>query len=390
MTPKIFASRMADIQPFHVMEILALARALEAQGRSIVHMEIGEPDFPTPTPIVEAGMAALRAGHTHYTSALGLTTLRAAIATSYPSAARPDPSRVVITPGASGALLLVFGVLINPGDEVLLADPGYPGNRHFVRLCEGRARLVPVDATTSYQLTADLIREHWTATTRAVLISSPSNPTGTLVPEAEMAQIARAVREHGGILIVDEIYHGLTYGVQAHSALHSGPDIFVINSFSKFYGMTGWRVGWLVAPQDYVEAIDRLAQNVFLATNTPAQHAALAAFLPEVQTELERRRAEFQVRRDYLVAALRALDFDISVMPQGAFYLYAEMSRLATHSGEFSRRLLEEVGVAVTPGHDFGVHGAQRYLRFSYATTRAQLEEGVRRIAAFLGRPTPE
>lgn len=390
MTPKILARRMADIQPFHVMQILARARALEAQGRSIVHMEIGEPDFPTPTPIVEAGIAALRAGHTHYTSALGLPALRAAIATSYPSAARPDTGRVVVTPGSSGALLLVFGVLINPGDDVLMADPGYPGNRHFVRLFEGRARLVPVDATTAYQLTADLVRKHWTPATRAVLISSPSNPTGTLVPDAEMAQIAHVVRERGGILIVDEIYHGLTYGVQAHSALHHGSDIFVINSFSKYYGMTGWRVGWLVAPQAYVETIDRLAQNVFLATNTPAQHAAMVAFQPQVQAELDRRRAEFQARRDYLLTALRALDFDIPVTPQGAFYLYAQISRLAADSDEFSRRLLEEVGVAVTPGHDFGVHAAQRYLRFSYANTRSQLEEGVSRIAAFLGRPKPK
>ena len=390
MTPKILARRMADIQPFHVMQILARARALEAQGRSIVHMEIGEPDFPTPTPIVEAGIAALRAGHTHYTSALGLPALRAAIATSYPSAARPDIGRVVVTPGSSGALLLVFGVLINPGDDVLMADPGYPGNRHFVRLFEGRARLVPVDATTAYQLTADLVRKHWTPATRAVLISSPSNPTGTLVPDAEMAQIAHVVRERGGILIVDEIYHGLTYGVQAHSALHHGSDIFVINSFSKYYGMTGWRVGWLVAPQAYVETIDRLAQNVFLATNTPAQHAAMVAFQPQVQAELDRRRAEFQARRDYLLTALRALDFDIPVTPQGAFYLYAQISRLAADSDEFSRRLLEEVGVAVTPGHDFGVHVAQRYLRFSYANTRSQLEEGVSRIAAFLGRPKPK
>ena len=390
MTPEMFALRMADIQPFYVMQILARARALEAQGRSIVHMEIGEPDFPTPAPIVEAGIAALRAGHTHYTSALGLPALRAAIAASYPPAARPDPGRVVVTPGASGALLLAFGILLNPGDDVLMADPGYPGNRHFVRLFEGRARLVPVDATTAYQLTADLVRKHWSATTRVVLISSPSNPTGTLVPDAELAQIAHVVRERGGTLIVDEIYHGLTYGVQAHSALHHGSDIVVINSFSKYYGMTGWRVGWLVAPPAYVEAIDRLAQNIFLATNTPAQYAALAAFLPEVRTELDRRRTEFHSRRDFLLAALRALDFDIPVTPQGAFYLYAEVSRLAPDSGEFSRRLLEEAGVAVTPGHDFGVHAAQRYLRFSYANTQAQLQEGVSRIAAFLGRPKPQ
>jgi len=383
------ATRMADIEPFHVMAILARVRALEAQGRSIVHMEIGEPDFPTAMPIVDAGVAALRAGHTQYTPSLGLPALRAAIATSYPEAARPNAARVVVTPGSSGALTLLFGVLINPGDEVLMTDPGYPCNRHFVRLFEGRAALVPVDAATSYQLTADLIRQHWTTATRAVLISSPSNPTGTLVPEANMAEIVRTVRELGGVLIVDEIYHGLTYGAPTRSALHHSADVFVVNSFSKYYGMTGWRVGWLVAPVVFVEAIDRLAQNIFLAASTPAQHAALAAFRPEVQAELGRRRNEFCARRDYLVPALRTLGFDIPVTPEGAFYLYADLSQLASDSNDFAQRLLEEAGVAIAPGLDFGLHAPKRHVRFSYATTRTQLEEGVRRIAAFLGRPTP-
>jgi aspartate/methionine/tyrosine aminotransferase len=381
------ADRMAEIEPFHVMNILARARALEAQGRSIVHMEIGEPDFPTAAPIVEAGIAALRDGHTQYTPALGLAELRAAIAASYPEAARPDPNRVAVTPGSSGALTLIFGVLVNPGDEVLMADPGYPCNRHFVRMFEGRARLVPVDAATSYQLTAELIRRHWTPATRAVLLSSPSNPTGTLVPDAEMMKIVAAVNALGGTLIVDEIYHGLTYGVTAKSALQDSQDVFVVNSFSKYYGMTGWRVGWLVAPEGYVEAIDRLAQNIFLAASTPGQHAALAAFRPDVRAELERRRAEFQARRDYLLPALRALGFEIPVTPEGAFYLYADCGRFTPDSEAFARELLEKAGVAITPGRDFGVQAPLRHLRFSYANTRAQLEEGVRRLAAFLGQP---
>jgi aspartate/methionine/tyrosine aminotransferase len=296
---------------------------------------------------------------------------------------------VVITPGSSGALTLVFGVLINPGDEVLMADPGYPCTRHFVRLFEGRATLVPVDASTSYQLTADLIRQSWTSATRVVLVSSPSNPTGTLVPDTKMAEIVRTVRELGGVLIVDEIYHGLTYGVQARSALQHSADIFVVNSFSKYYGMTGWRVGWLVAPADYVEAIERLAQNIFLAASTPAQHAALAAFRPEVLNELDRRRDEFHARRDYLLPALRTLGFDIPVTPEGAFYLYANSSRLATDSDDFAQRLLEEAGVAITPGRDFGSHAPLRHVRFSYANTQAQLQEGVRRLAAFLGHSVP-
>jgi aspartate/methionine/tyrosine aminotransferase len=380
------AARMAEIEAFHVMDILARARALEAQGRDVVHMEIGEPDFPTALPIIEAGIAALRAGRTHYTPALGLPELRQAIAASYPPAARPDPARVVVTPGSSGALALVFGVLLNPGDEVLLADPGYPCNRHFVRLFEGRARLIPVDAGTGYQLTAALVRRHWTARTRAVLLSSPSNPTGMLVPDTEMAAVAAAVRELGGVLIVDEIYHGLTYGTHARSVLADSQDAFVVNSFSKYYGMTGWRVGWLVAPAAYVETVDRLAQNLFLASSTLAQHAALAAFLPEVQIELERRRAEFEARRDYLLPALRALGFGIPIVPNGAFYLYADCSRLTDDSERLARDLLERAAVAVTPGRDFGRYAPARHLRFSYATTRARLEEGVRRIADFLQR----
>jgi len=383
------ATRMSGIAPFHVMDILARARALEAQGRSIVHMEIGEPDFPTPAAVVEAGIQALRAGHTQYTPALGLPELRAAIAARYPLAARLDPARVIVTPGSSGALTLVFGVLINPGDEVLLADPGYPCNRHFVRLFEGQPQLVPVGPATSYQLTADLIRQHWTPATRAVLLSSPSNPTGTLVSDAEMEMIVATVRALGGVLIVDEIYHGLTYGVDAKSALQYSADVFVVNSFSKYYGMTGWRLGWLVAPEGYVDAIDRLAQNIFLAAGTPAQHAALHAFHPPVLAELEQRRREFEARRDYLLPRLRALGFDIPVTPQGAFYLYADSSRLAPDSEAFARALLEKAGVAITPGRDFGEHAPQRHVRFSYASTRPQLEESVRRLAAFLGRPVP-
>lgn len=383
------AARMAEIEAFHVMDILARARALEAQGRDVVHMEIGEPDFPTAGPIIEAGIAALREGRTHYTPALGLAELRAAIAASYPSDARPEPARVAVTPGSSGALSLVFGVLIDPGDEVLLADPGYPCNRHFVRLFEGRPRLIPVDAGTDYQLTADLIRSHWTARTRAVLISSPSNPTGTLVADAELARISSTVRELGGTLIVDEIYHGLTYGTRARSILHHGDEAFVVNSFSKYFGMTGWRVGWLVAPSSHIDAIDRLAQNMFLAASTPGQYAALAAFRPDVQRELEQRRAEFKARRDFLLPALRELGFGIPVSPNGAFYLYADCSRFTDDSETFARDLLERVGVAITPGRDFGVHAPARHVRFSYASSLPRLREGTRRIAAFLGRSAP-
>ena len=378
-----FASRLAGIEPFQVMDILARARALEAQGRSIIHMEIGEPDFPAAPGIVAAGIAALKAGHTHYTPALGLPALRAAIAANYAPACHVSAARVVVTPGASGALQLVLAALLDPGDQVLMADPGYPCNRHFVRLFEGAAVSIAVGPETHYQLNAELIRERWTPRTVAVLLASPSNPTGTLVPPAELARIVATVRELGGVLIVDEIYHGLTYGVEAISALMYSSDVFVINSFSKYYGMTGWRLGWVVAPDAYVSALDKLAQNIFLAASTPAQHAALAAFTAPVREELEKRREVFRGRRDYLLPALRELGFDIPVTPEGAFYLYADASRFTDDSERFARDLLGQAGVAITPGIDFGSHRARQHVRFSYATARANLEAGVHRLAQY-------
>lgn len=378
------ATRLAGIEPFHVMDILARARAMEAQGRSVIHLEIGEPDFPTAPAIVQAGIAALQAGHTHYTPSLGLPELRAAIAAHYPANARPDPGRVVVTPGASGALQLIFAALLNPGDQVLMADPGYPCNRHFVRLFEGEPATIPVDAATGYQLNAELIQRHWTPRTVAVLVASPSNPTGTLIPPGEMAQIAQVVEQRGGVLIVDEIYHGLVYEQEATTALTHSSSLFIVNSFSKYYGMTGWRLGWLVAPASHVSAIDKLAQNIFLAASTPAQYAALAAFDAGVKQELENRREIFHERRDFLLPALRALGFEIPLGPQGAFYLYADCSRFTDDSQAFTLELLEKTGVAITPGLDFGDHRAAQHVRFSYANTLSNLKEGVGRLREFL------
>ncbi|MBI5782885.1 MAG: pyridoxal phosphate-dependent aminotransferase [Gammaproteobacteria bacterium] len=378
------ATRLSKIEPFHVMDILARARAMESRGRSVIHMEIGEPDFPTAPGIVQAGIAALQSGRTHYTPALGLQELRAAIAASYPVRIRPDAGRVAVTPGASGALQLIFAALINPGDQVLMADPGYPCNRHFVSLFEGEPVAIPVDASTGYQLNADLVCRHWSKRTVAVLLASPSNPTGTLIPTDEMARIARAVEERGGVLIVDEIYHGLVYGEEAVTALSHSQNLFVVNSFSKYYGMTGWRLGWLVAPASYVPAIDKLAQNIFLAASTPAQYAALAAFDAVVQQELRNRRDVFRERRGFLLPALRELGFEIPLVPQGAFYLYADCSRFTDDSQAFAIGLLEKTGVAITPGLDFGSHRAARHVRFSYANTLDNLREGVSRLKNYL------
>lgn len=386
MTELRIARRMADIQPFHVMDLLARARMLEAAGADIVHMEIGEPDFVTPPPIIATGQRALAEGRTHYTPACGLPELRAAVSGHYlrEHGLNIAPERIVITPGASGALQLALSVLIDPCDQVLMADPGYPCNRHFVRLVEGEAVGIAVTAATDFQLTADLVERAWTARTAAVLLASPSNPTGTLIAAKELAAIHRVVQQRGGVLIVDEIYHGLVYGAKAGSALHCGTDIFVINSFSKYYGMTGWRLGWLVAPDDYLRSIDKLAQNIFLAASTPAQYAALAAFTPETHAILEQRRAEFQTRRDYLLPALRDLGFIISGTPQGAFYLYADCSRFTDDSYRFVYDVLENAGVAITPGIDFGSNAPQRYMRFAYTTSLERLREGIDRLTKHL------
>lgn len=380
------ARRMAGIEPFHVMELLARARALEASGRSIVHMEIGEPDFPTPEPIREAGVRALRQGDLYYTPALGLPRLREAIADYYRvryGLAVPA-ERVIVTTGASGALMLACAALVGPGDEVLLADPGYPANRHFVRVMEGVPRAIAVDAASGYQLAAAHLEQHWGPRTVAAIVASPSNPTGTLVSSERLSAMAAFARARGGVLIVDEIYHGLVYEGECATALALAEDAFVINSFSKYFSMTGWRLGWMVAPQAYVREIEKLAQNLYLAPPTPAQHAALAAFEPGTLAILEARVKEFRARRDYLVPALRALGFDIPVMPQGAFYIYAGCGSLTRDSFAFARELLEEAGVAITPGIDFGANAPERHVRFAYTNSLERLEEGVRRIAKYL------
>jgi aspartate/methionine/tyrosine aminotransferase len=388
---------MAHIEPFHVMDVLAKARALEAEGRDIVHMEIGEPDFETPGPIREAAIRAADEGKTHYTPAVGLPALREAISAYYQSdhGVSVAPERIIVTPGASGALLLAAGVLINPGDQVLMADPGYPCNRHFVRLMEGDAVGIAVDASTDYQLTADLLAQHWTDRTVAVLLASPSNPTGTLVPMDSLREMAELVTARGGRLIVDEIYHGLTYShqgncAQAETALalpgNESNELFVINSFSKHFCMTGWRLGWMVAPEAYVRELDKLAQNIFLAASTLSQYAALAAFDPETREIVAGYRDAFHERRDFLLPALRDLGFDIPVEPEGAFYLYADCSRFTDDSYAFALNVLEQAGVAITPGKDFGVNQPERYVRFAYTTSLDRLKEGVARLAHYLSK----
>ena len=380
------ARRMSEIQPFQVMALLARARELEAQGRSIIHMEIGEPDFPTPQSVIAAGIRALQQGDIRYTPALGLPQLREAIAGFYLEryGLRISRARIVVTPGASGALLLALGMLVNPGDKVLMSDPGYPCNRHLVRLIEGLPIGIGTSAVNGYQLTSQLIAQHWEADTAAVMIASPANPTGTVVDPENLRDIIEKVEALGGTIIADEIYHGLVYQGKAASALSTSDEVFVVNSFSKYFGMTGWRLGWLVAPESRMHDADKLAQNIFLAASTPAQYAALAAFHPDTIAILEQRRIEFQRRRDYLLPAIRNLGLDVPINPQGAFYLYADCSRFNNDSETFAWEILEHAGVAITPGVDFGSHEARQHVRFAYTTSLENLVEGVHRLETFL------
>jgi aspartate/methionine/tyrosine aminotransferase len=386
------ARRMDGIAPFRVVEIASRARELEAAGRAVIHMEIGEPDFATPEPIVAAGIAALRNGCTHYAPALGLPELRQAIADFYRSryGVTVPAARVVVTTGSSAALLLALATVVNPGARVLMTDPGYPCNRHFVRLLDGVPDTVPVGEDTGYQLTPELVDRHWTDDTAAVMLASPANPTGMLVSQPNLDAIAALVRRRGGVLIVDEIYHGLVYGADCPSALNAPGDVFVINSFSKYFCMTGWRLGWLVVPDAYCDAVERLAQNLFIAAPTPAQHAALAAFAPATIATLEDWRREFQARRDFLLPALTALGFRVRCVPEGAFYIYADCSSVAADSYVFAHDLLERAGVAITPGIDFGDHHAARHVRFAYTCSMDQLRDGVIRVAEYLQRRVPD
>ena len=380
------AERMREIEPFHVMDLLAEARKLEAAGRDIVHMEVGEPDFPTAQPIVDAATRALATERMAYTPAVGIAPLRERISRFYAERHGIDvpARRIILTPGASGALLLVTGVLVDRDSRVLLADPGYPCNRHFVRLMEGTPLGIHVGPETDYQLTPELVEKHWDDRTRGVLVGSPSNPTGTIMPDDSIRGLAGITARRGGHLIMDEIYHGLVYEGSTTTALAFSSDIFVVNSFSKYFGMTGWRLGWVVAPEAQVRDVDKLAQNVFLAPSTIAQYAALAAFEPPTIEILEERREEFRRRRDFLLPALRSIGFEIDVEPRGAFYLYADVERFTSDSYGFARDVIEHAGVAITPGIDFGSNAPATHVRFAYTTTVERLEEGVERLHSFL------
>lgn len=391
MTFSHLASRLDNIAPFHVMELAKMAAALEQQGRHIIHMGIGEPDFTAAPLVIEAAARAMADGKMQYTSATGLPALRAAISAHYHQAFDLDvaPERIIVTAGASAALLLACAALVEKGSEVLMPDPSYPCNRHFVAAFDGQAKMIASGPDQRFQLSDEMVRRHWSDNTRGVLLASPSNPTGTSILHSELAKILATVRGKGGFSIVDEIYQGLTYDGEPFSALSLADDIIVINSFSKYFNMTGWRLGWMVVPESLVAPIEKLAQNLFICPSAIAQHAALACFEPDSLALYETRKSEFRRRRDYLVPALVELGFKVPVMPDGAFYVYADCSDLLKDGGDADtlvKDVLNQVGVSMVSGLDFGPYTAQHYIRLSYATSMENLQEAVRRLGLFLGK----
>lgn len=388
MVRPLLATRLQQIAPFHVMELAKMAAALELQGRSMIHMGIGEPDFTAAPAVVAAAAQAMADGRMQYTSATGLPALRSAISAHYAQVYGIDvsPQRIIVTAGASAALLLACAALVERGREVLMPDPSYPCNRHFVAAFDGVAKMIPCGPEQRFQLTPAQVSTYWGSATCGVLLASPSNPTGTTIAQDTLDEIVQSVRQRGGFTIVDEIYQGLVYEGAPFSALSLGEDVVVINSFSKYFNMTGWRLGWLVVPPELVAPIEKLAQNLFICASTIAQYAAVACFLPESIALYEERKAEFRRRRDFVVPALRKLGFVVPVVPDGAFYVYADCSELASDADRLCIEMLNDAGVVLVPGLDFGPVTAQRYIRVSYATSMANVEEAVRRLEEFFQR----
>ena len=391
------STRAQRIEPFYVMEVAkaaqALAREVADTREPMVFLNIGEPDFTAPPLVQEAAQRAIQSGATQYTPSLGLEPLRERISGWYAQRFGVDvpARRIVVTAGASAALQLACLALIDAGDEILMPDPSYPCNRHFVSAAEGKAVLIPTTAEERFQLSADKVRAAWNAQTRGVLLASPSNPTGTSIAPDELRRIHGVVQERGGITLIDEIYLGLSYDdAYGQTALAIDDNIISINSFSKYFNMTGWRLGWMVVPEALVPVVERLAQNLFICANTIAQHAALACFEPESIAEYERRRAEFKARRDYFIPELQRLGLSVPVMPDGAFYAWADCSAACERLGvngswDFAFELMRKAHLAVTPGRDFGTVDTQRFVRFSTANSMAQLQESVARLDALLG-----
>jgi len=394
------AQRAQRIEPFYVMEVAkaasALAQEFAGSGKPMIFLNIGEPDFTAPPLVQEAAARAIAQGTTQYTQATGLPALRERISGWYASrfGVQVAPSRIIVTAGASAALQLACLALIEAGDEILMPDPSYPCNRHFVSAAEGNAVLIPTTAEERFQLTREKVQAAWNDQTRGVLLASPSNPTGTSIAPEELQRIHEFVHGQGGVTLIDEIYLGLSYEEHfGHSALampgELGQSVISINSFSKYFNMTGWRLGWLVVPEALAPVIERLAQNLFICASTVAQHAALACFEPDSLLEYERRRAEFKARRDYFIPELNRLGLRVPVMPDGAFYAYADCTDIAARLGvsgswDLAFELMKRAHLAVTPGRDFGQAAPEKFVRFSTANSMEQLREAVARLRMLL------
>jgi len=380
------SKRAANVSPFYVMDLMSKAKVLEEQGRDVIHMEVGEPDFSTPKPVLLAAQEFLALGNVHYTQAQGLLALREKIAKFYQQQYQVvvPVEQIFITPGASGALTVALACLLDEGDEVLIPDPGYPCNSNLIALLSAKAKPVSVFAEDNFQFTEQSIANAWGDSTRGMMMASPSNPTGMMISRQQLSALIKQVQRKQGFFISDEIYHGLSYEQAAISALEVSDDVFVINSFSKFFGMTGWRLGWLIVPEYAVSAANRLMQNMYISAPTHSQYAALAAFNDDAQDILKQRCDEFKQRRDVLYDGLEALGFKMHDKPHGAFYIYADCSALCDDSYRFALALLEQKGVAITPGLDFGINSPEKHLRFAYTTSLERIELGLQRLKEFL------
>jgi aspartate/methionine/tyrosine aminotransferase len=383
------SQRALAVAPFFAMEFGKHAAALESQGHHVVKLSIGEPDFGAPPAVLSAMREVMDGRPMPYTEALGLPALRREIARFYGNehGVEVDPSRVIVTAGASAALVLATAALVNTGDEVLIADPSYPCNRQIAESFGARVTLIPTTAGTRFQPDVASVRSSWTDRTRGIMIATPSNPTGTSVPADELAAICELARERDAWRLVDEIYLNLSDRDdrgRPRSVLSSDPDAIVINSFSKYFGMTGWRLGWCVVPEILVPAMERLAQNYFLCASAPAQHAALACFTPESMAVCEARRVELTKRRALVLEGLARIGLPVPVPPDGAFYVYFDVSHTGLTSWQFCERALHEAHVALTPGKDFGTHTAETHVRLSYAASTDDLREGITRLGRFV------
>ena len=373
---------LSKVNPFRVMTVMARAQHLESLGRRIVHMEVGEPDFSSAQPIIEAGKRALDDGLTQYTAATGLAELRECLSVHYRENynVEVDANRILITPGASGGLNLLANLLVRAGDGVLLSDPAYPCVRNFIHMMSAQPQLIPVSVEQNFQPTLEQLDEYCTDNTSGLWLASPSNPTGTILERSKLKAACNWAASRQKHLLVDEIHHGLHYVDDLPSVLELDQSAFVVNSFSKYFGMTGWRLGWIVVPQEHVEMATILAQNMYISASSISQYAALAAFTPEAKLIFEERREAFRHRRDFLAGALKSMGFLLSDNIQGAFYVYADISKFSDDCEIFCQNMLEDHGIALTPGTDFGDFESKRHVRIAFTTDMDSLELGVQRL----------